>query len=110
MAFDGTFTKIASTVARAAGMRGAFIACCIIIAIWGLTGSLFSFSDTWQLIINTGTTNVTFLMVFPDPEHVEPGRRGSSGQARRAHPGDIGVQQAHWHRAPDGAGGRVQGA
>ena len=64
MTFNGTFTKIASTVAHAAGMPAAFIACCIIIAIWALTGPLFGFSDTWQLIINTGTTIITFLMVF----------------------------------------------
>jgi low affinity Fe/Cu permease len=64
MKVNGTFTKIASTIAHAAGTPGAFIACCITIAIWALTGPLFGFSDTWQLIINTGTTIITFLMVF----------------------------------------------
>jgi low affinity Fe/Cu permease len=64
MTVNGTFPKIASTIAHAAGMPGAFIACCIIIVIWALTGPLFGFSDTWQLIINTGTTIITFLMVF----------------------------------------------
>jgi low affinity Fe/Cu permease len=64
MTFNGAFTKIASTVAHFAGMPAAFIACCIIIALWAVSGPVFGFSDTWQLIINTGTTIVTFLMVF----------------------------------------------
>jgi low affinity Fe/Cu permease len=46
------------------GSAWAFVAAVLIIAIWGLTGPTFHFSDTWQLIINTGTTIVTFLMVF----------------------------------------------
>ena len=46
------------------GSAWAFIGALIIIAVWGLTGPVFNFSDTWQLIINTGTTIVTFLMVF----------------------------------------------
>jgi len=46
------------------GSAWAFVAAVLIIAVWGLTGPTFHFSDTWQLIINTGTTIVTFLMVF----------------------------------------------
>jgi low affinity Fe/Cu permease len=46
------------------GHPGSFILALIIIAVWALTGPLFHFSDTWQLVINTGTTIVTFLMVF----------------------------------------------
>ena len=46
------------------GTAWAFIGALIIIAVWGLTGPVFHYSDTWQLIINTGTTIVTFLMVF----------------------------------------------
>ncbi|MDN5925681.1 MAG: low affinity iron permease family protein [Hyphomicrobiales bacterium] len=41
-----------------------FLACCAIVVIWAVSGPLFGFSDTWQLIINTGTTIITFLMVF----------------------------------------------
>ena len=41
-----------------------FVAAVMIIVVWGLTGPLFSFSDTWQLVVNTGTTIITFLMVF----------------------------------------------
>jgi low affinity Fe/Cu permease len=58
------FTKVATTVAHAAGKPAAFILCCAIIFLWALSGPVFGFSDTWQLIINTGTTIVTFLMVF----------------------------------------------
>ena len=58
------FTKIANGVAHAAGKPATFIACCLVILIWAVTGPVFGFSDTWQLIINTGTTIVTFLMVF----------------------------------------------
>ena len=64
MLFEKTFTKIANRVAHAAGTPAAFIICCFVIATWALSGPLFGFSDTWQLIINTGTTIVTFLMVF----------------------------------------------
>ena len=64
MLFEKHFTRIASRVAYAAGMPAAFLLCCAIIVLWAITGPLFGFSDTWQLIINTGTTIVTFLMVF----------------------------------------------
>ena len=43
-----------------------------IIVVWGVTGPIFQFSDTWQLVINTGTTIVTVLMVFFDSEYPEP--------------------------------------
>jgi hypothetical protein len=47
----------------------------------GRSGPAFGYSDTWQLIINTGTTIITFLMVVPDPEHSKPGHHGDSAQA-----------------------------
>lgn len=58
------FARLANTVAHAAGRPAAFALCCAVILIWAVTGPLFHYSDTWQLIINTGTTIVTFLMVF----------------------------------------------
>jgi len=58
------FTKLATAIAHAAGRPVAFIACCAIVIAWAVSGPLFGFSDTWQLVINTGTTIVTFLMVF----------------------------------------------
>jgi low affinity Fe/Cu permease len=58
------FTSFAQATSRAAGRPSAFFAAGAIIAAWVVSGPLFRFSDTWQLVINTGTTIVTFLMVF----------------------------------------------
>ncbi|MBI2019096.1 low affinity iron permease family protein [Candidatus Daviesbacteria bacterium] len=58
------FHKIAARISAVAGSPVAFIGAIVIISVWFLTGPTFNFSDTWQLIINTGTTIVTFLMVF----------------------------------------------
>lgn len=58
------FHKIASYVSSITGSPLSFITAISIIIIWGLSGAAFHYSDTWQLIINTGTTIVTFLMVF----------------------------------------------
>lgn len=58
------FNHLANMTARAAGRPLTFILCCLIILVWAISGPIFGFSDTWQLIINTGTTIVTFLMVF----------------------------------------------
>ena len=58
------FERISASVAMACGQPGAFILAFAIILVWAVTGPLFGWSDTWQLVINTGTTIVTFLMVF----------------------------------------------
>jgi low affinity Fe/Cu permease len=58
------FTRIAAWIATAAGQPFTFLTACAIILVWAVTGPMFHYSDTWQLIINTGTTIVTFLMVF----------------------------------------------
>lgn len=58
------FRKIAARVSYVAGSASAFTLALIVIIIWALSGPAFNFSDTWQLVINTGTTIVTFLMVF----------------------------------------------
>ena len=58
------FADFANKVARAAGRPSAFVLAVTVIAVWAATGPVFRYSDTWQLIINTGTTIVTFLMVF----------------------------------------------
>lgn len=58
------FTHFASAVSRLTGRPITFIACCAFVIAWAVTGPLFGFSDTWQLVINTSTTIVTFLMVF----------------------------------------------
>ena len=58
------FTRFAKWTAKIAGRPVAFVAAVAIIVLWAITGPLFGFSDTWQLVINTGTTIITFLMVF----------------------------------------------
>lgn len=58
------FQRFASKVTRITGSSSAFMIALLIIVVWGITGPMFHFSDTWQLVINTGTTIVTFLMVF----------------------------------------------
>lgn len=58
------FERFSSAVTRATGGVYAFIIAIVIVIIWAATGPLFKYSDTWQLVINTGTTIVTFLMVF----------------------------------------------
>ena len=62
--FGVAFTNVASAVSRWTGRASAFLLCCLIVIVWAATGPLFGYSDTWQLVINTGTTIVTFLMVF----------------------------------------------
>ncbi len=58
------FRRFAQTIARAVGGPWAFGAALVLVAGWGLAGPLFGFSNGWQLLINTGTTIMTFLMVF----------------------------------------------
>ena len=58
------FGEAASAVSRWTGSSWAFILAFTIIVVWAISGPIFGFSDTWQLVINTGTTIVTFLMVF----------------------------------------------
>ncbi|MBS0363351.1 MAG: low affinity iron permease family protein [Proteobacteria bacterium] len=58
------FTAMAGAVSTWTGRPSAFLLCCTIVLVWAATGPVFHYSDTWQLIINTGTTIVTFLMVF----------------------------------------------
>jgi low affinity Fe/Cu permease len=58
------FTRIAEATARGAGRPATFVAAATVIVVWAALGPLFGFSDTWQLVVNTGTTIITFLMVF----------------------------------------------
>lgn len=58
------FRRVAAKVSFVAGSAGAFTIALLVVLVWALTGPAFNFSDTWQLVINTGTTIVTFLMVF----------------------------------------------
>ncbi len=58
------FDKFSAKVTKITGKPIAFILAFVIIIVWAVTGPVFKFSDTWQLVINTGTTIITFLMVF----------------------------------------------
>ena len=58
------FTRLTKVTARAAGRPATFLLAAAVILVWAALGPSFEFSDTWQLVINTGTTIVTFLMVF----------------------------------------------
>jgi len=58
------FTRFAKTIAHATGQPLTFGFALLIIVAWGICGPIFHFSDTWQLVVNTGTTVITFLMVF----------------------------------------------
>jgi low affinity Fe/Cu permease len=62
--FASSLERLSSVVTGWAGSSSAFATALVVILVWAITGPLFHFSDTWQLVINTGTTIVTFLMVF----------------------------------------------
>jgi low affinity Fe/Cu permease len=62
--FERKFTRAANAVAYITGLPLTFAVCVAVVVGWAVSGPLFGFSDTWQLIINTGTTIITFLMVF----------------------------------------------
>jgi low affinity Fe/Cu permease len=90
---DRFFTRVATHISVAAGQPLTFLLAVGIILLWVVTGPIFDFSDTWQLIINTGTTIVTFLMVFliqnaqnRDAAAMQAkldGRRGATAKERR---------------------------
>ena len=61
---DGFFERFASKVTKATGSTAAFISAFLLVAVWAVSGPIFDYSETWQLVINTGTTIITFLMVF----------------------------------------------
>jgi low affinity Fe/Cu permease len=61
---DEAFHRFSRAVAELVGRSASFVVAAAVVLAWGVTGPLFHFSDTWQLVINTGTTIVTFLMVF----------------------------------------------
>ena len=58
------FRQFAHNVSRAVGSPSAFVAALVVVLVWAVSGPLFHYSDSWQLTINTGTTIITFLMVF----------------------------------------------
>jgi low affinity Fe/Cu permease len=61
---NSAFSRVAQWTAEQCGRASTFMAACVLIVVWAVTGPMFHYSDTWQLVINTGTTIITFLMVF----------------------------------------------
>ena len=61
---NAVFSRFSNAVSNAMGKPIAFIVAMLVVCIWALTGPIFGFSEVWQLVINTGTTIVTFLMIF----------------------------------------------
>ena len=87
------FTEFAAWVAEVTGRPLTFALCLVLVAVWAVSGPVFGFSDTWQLVINTGTTIITFLMVFliqntqnRDSEAIQTSSTSSSARARRRTP------------------------
>lgn len=83
MSLDRMFTTASNVVARAAGAPATFLICWIVVIVWAVSGPFFGFSDTWRLVINTGTTIVTFLMVFLIQKHPESRRQRLAERVHR---------------------------
>ena len=64
MNLSAMFKRFATAASRATGKPITFVLAALIVVVWGVSGPIFHYSDTWQLVINTGTTIITFLMVF----------------------------------------------
>lgn len=73
--YNHWFARFATATANWTGTTAAFTNAVLVIAVWGITGPIFNYSDSWQLVINTGTTIVTFLMVFLIQKHPKPGHQ-----------------------------------
>lgn len=106
------FNHFANTTAKMAGRPWTFILCLLLVVVWATTGPIFKFSETWQLVINTGTTIITFLMVF-----LIQNTQNRDAAAMHAKLDELvyAVKKADAgfirHRAPDrqGTGGHPQG-
>ena len=75
------FGDVANRTSQAAGRASTFIVAACVVIVWAVTGPLFGYSDTWQLVINTGTTIVTFSDGVLDSKFPEPRQRRDPGQA-----------------------------
>jgi low affinity Fe/Cu permease len=64
MTLNQPFTKVADVIARLSGLPATFAGCCLLIVFWAMLGPVMHFSEIWMLLVNTGTSVVTFLMVF----------------------------------------------
>ena len=103
MAHGRSFAAASSWIANAAGRPWVFVGAAVAVGAWAVSGPLLHFSDTWQLVMNTVSSVVTFLMVFLIQNAQESRQRGHARQARHAagRPGEHG-QPLHRHRAAAG--------
>ena len=81
------FGHLAMQTAILSGRPLTFLGAVTVVAFWAITGPIFHYSDTWQLVINTGTTIITFLMVLLNPGDAKPRHARSANQALRIDPG-----------------------
>lgn len=98
------FGDLATRTSQTAGHASTLMMAVAVVIVWVVTGPVFGFSDTWQLVINTGTTIVTFLMVFLIQNFAEPRQRCDTGQAGRVDPSERRPKLIRRHRAPHGRG------
>ena len=84
----GWFERLASKTASLSGKPATFVLATLVVVVWGVTGPIFQYSDTWQLVINTGTTIGNFFDGLSHSEYTNPRHNCSSTEARRANPCD----------------------
>ena len=84
------FDRFARWTEHQIGHPATFAVACLSIILWGVTGPFFGGSDTWQLVINTGTTHRDLSDGLRDPERAKSGYSGVSAEARRVDPGECG--------------------
>lgn len=83
--FKKVFDKFSTAITKAAGSPSAFLGAMLLIVVWGALGPIFKYSDTWQLVINTGTTIITFLMVFVIQQSQNKDTMAHSTKIKRAY-------------------------
>ena len=93
------FGEAAALVAKASGQPAAFATAAAVVIVWAASGPIFHYSDTWQLVINTGTTIVTFLVVFLNSKFSKSQFGCHPGQARRIDPRESRQKCVHRYRA-----------
>jgi low affinity Fe/Cu permease len=96
------FTRFAGWCAWAFGHPLAFILACLATVVWAAAGRVFNYSDTWQSVINTGTTVATFLMIFVLQHSQNRDSTAIQAQAGRTHSIECGIKQPHTSGEVDG--------
>ncbi|MGZ2432993.1 hypothetical protein ACVI1T_004954 [Rhizobium redzepovicii] len=95
---SNVFSKFATSIAGMSGKPGAFVLAVTLVLVWAISGPFFGYSETWQLVINTSTTNHHVPDGLRPAELAESRWQGFAGQARRAHSDLAGSEQVRWDR------------